>query len=216
MPLGRARRRHHPSGMTLPALLLLAASLPAAAQVAVDAEKLEGLGKATQKVQKRLEPARADQGEIDRLIKRLIEHGEGVETELGPAWKLEGRAPGDRVPLTVLLFGGMLPPNEVAPGITDLSLRWQYSNLQIAAEYEQRLPDGGLQLDHWNYLVSPSGRILSVTKVIVVVKPPKDGQIEVDEEKSRILKMDPRDESVLRRWRALEKKLLFLGPTLEA
>lgn len=203
--------------MTLPALLLLAAALPGAAQVVVDAQRLEGLGEATRKVQKRLEPAKADERELDRLIKLLIDHGEGVETEFGPAWKLEGTpvGPGERVPLTVWLYGGTAPANEIAPGATDLSLRWQYSDLQVDAEYERRLPDGTFQVDNWSYRVSPSGTILSVTKIIVVIKA-QDGLIEVDEERTRVLQMDPRDESVLRRWRSLEKKFVFLGPTLEA
>lgn len=200
---------------------LAAAALPLSAQVVAGPGRLEAVGGSVKRVQEGLERPKADPKIYESLVRRLMTAGEQEETEAGPAWKLEGPDLQDKAKdpalLVARLYGTMLPSREVAPesGIFDLGLRYVHSYLEVMRQTEKKLDDGSVQLDTWIYLVGVDGTISSVTRAITVVKMEGE-EVSVDEARSRVLKMDPRDESVVRRWRRLEKKLIFLGPTLEA
>lgn len=200
--------------------LLAAAAFPLSAQIVAGTGQLEAVGGAVKKVQERLERPKADPRLYDALVRRLIQEGTEEETELGPAWRLEGRDLEDRsenpAVLVARLYGGRLPPRELAPesGVEDLALRYAHSDLEVVRQTEQPLEDGWVRLDSWVYVVGVDGSIASVTRALTVLKL-EGGELSLDEKRSRVLKFDPRDESVVRRWKRLEKKLAFLGPTLE-
>lgn len=200
------------------ALIIVLNALSVQAQVVFDPAQLQSISTTGQSVRKRLEPAKADPKAFDALVRRLIRDGVEAGTDEDPALGFEGRSPGPKAEgerLRVLLHGGLLEQREIGePGsnFSDLALRYSYSHLEAVSSIEKKLKDGAVQVDSWIFMLGMDGAIASAARASMVVAPTQDGGAAIDEKRSKVAKLDPRDPSVLKRWKELEQKLRFLGP----
>ena len=201
--------------MTIPCILL-AAFWPAAAhaQVAVDPAALESVQRAGQTVASNLAPAKADPKVFESLVDRLMKDGGRIVTKLGPAMAFQNEIQ-DEVPyapsvVTAILFGGELPQRAVGDpdrGIVDLALRYSFTHMQVGRVSASKVADG-VRIESWDYILGMDGAILSCSRTTRLQKAGKaDRVFEVE--------LDPRDPSVLQRWKQIEKQLPRLGKTIE-
>ena len=200
--------------MTFTTLLL--AAVCAHAQVVVDPAALESVKKAGAGVAQKLAAPKVAEPVFESLVRRLSEQGAPAESNMGPAMTLESNVPAEydeeRAELGAILVGGELPPREVGEpgsGFIDLTLRYSYSHLQVTRTFSHRLKDGGIRVDEWQYAIGMDRSIVAVVHGSIVAGPGKEDAV-------RQVRMDPKDPWVIKRWRRIEKKLAWIGPSKEA
>ncbi|MFA6091322.1 MAG: hypothetical protein WCU88_02835 [Elusimicrobiota bacterium] len=199
-------------------MILAVLAVPAPAQILVEPSQLKDIHKSRSLLQERLRPVEVDGAPLHSLLRRLSEQG---ETTPGPEGKGSFRSfvrsvdaePGveERWILQVFESEEGLPDPEGSqgPAVQHLAYRRSYSDM-VAIHQRIRHSRAGDQTDEWKYVLAASGAILSVEHNLVVVVR-KDGELKVDEQNSRFLRMSPRDPAVLSRWGRMVRTLLTLG-----
>ncbi|MBI4347690.1 MAG: hypothetical protein HY553_12605 [Elusimicrobia bacterium] len=194
----------------LAALLLAPAVF---AQVAVPPGALQSIAESQGRVQRTLEPVKADPEAFSTLIDTIQRDGEPGGTEADPTVSLEGPAFGGAPAESVgaVLHGGQLDQPELGEegsGYSDLLLRFGYTHLEGIQSFSKELDDGAAEIDSWHFVLGMDGSVQSALRTVLVFVPTQDGSdVEMDEKRSRITRFDPRDPRVAERWKDVEKKL---------
>jgi hypothetical protein len=208
-----------------PLLLLAAAAARAAAQTAAPAPSVElpdALAQALSGVQDskaRVVPAKVDPKPVAALFDRLAKDGEQIETAYGTqdAYSRDGqidkhgRAQDLQVGVVELPDPSDADDGSGGPRYRNLVIRRVFSTLEAESKEWSFKKDGTGRVDVWHFTVSLDGYLLSVThdRIPMAVGPGGEPQILV--EKTTTESPAPSSRSVLRRWKALTKKLLTLG-----
>jgi hypothetical protein len=167
----------------------------------------------------KLAPAPVDPKPVEELFTRLSKDGAHVETRDRVEDAYDRIGVPDKKGRFQNLHVGVVEasdPDEAAPGrlvLRDLVLRRFYSTLEAQSEEWTVGKDGSGRFDIWHFSVAVDGRLLSVVRESAPLEPTPDGKSVLHVSKISSKMMSPSDKSVQKRWKALTKQLLTLGPT---
>lgn len=185
------------------------------------AAALHGMRQSVRGFQQRFAPAPVDARVVDRLWRRVARLGEvGLTSERQPARYLERSAEPDARGEARNRFVTLVElPQARRSGFQHAVIRRVYSHMVASSEDWSRGPDGRRRVEIWRFTVALDGVLHAAERHEIVLKDAPDGargEAEADESRSRQHKLRPSDPAVQRRWRALARELLQLGPVTQA
>jgi hypothetical protein len=186
--------------ITLAALAVLLAAAPSYAQV-----KAEAKGASAKRV-----------SAVESLFERLIKDGDALETPTGTHLYLEVRRRGSETGAIAASVQEFPVPEPEGP-YRDLAYRRSFSGVLQITEQDQSIgKDGAATLESRTYVVSLDGRVIQVMATRIPARVEKDGSLTLDQSKTETKTEDAKSADTLKRWKALEKELVFIAKTVEA
>lgn len=185
-------------------LILLLAAAPAAAQLELPEVEVRVLRDGLKVFGGRLAPAPVEEGPVRELYRRLADSG--------PRFMGQENLPDGRARLrSVALFEIPTPP-DCSGAVCRTVLRRTFTHIEAVVETQQELPDGTTFADSWKYELGLDGSIRFCARIQFYGRFDERGVFNIDETRSRVLRMSPSDPAVQTRWKRHAQEFLRLGP----